>query len=102
MNRPDALKILGLEHAMPDLTPDIVLEAFRSRVKLVHPDTAESRSESNLTQVTVQELTMAKKTLLESLDGTDLCCRLCNGRGRVRASIGSRTCVACDGKGERK
>lgn len=102
MERRKALEILGLEHAVPDLTADIVQTAFRTRVKLAHPDTAESRGESNLTHLTVQELTMAKKTLLESLQGTDLYCRLCKGLGSVRASMGVRKCVACGGTGERK
>lgn len=102
MDRNKALEILGLSQALPDLTSDIVQAAFRSKVKLAHPDTAESRGESNLTHYTVQELTMAKKRLLESLQGTDLCCRLCKGRGMVRGNMGFRKCVACEGTGERK
>jgi hypothetical protein len=102
MERRKALEILGLDKTLCDLTSNIVLEAFRIRVKLAHPDTAESRGESNLTHYTVQELTMAKKTLLESLPGTDLYCRLCRGRGMVPSHMGFRKCVACGGTGERK
>lgn len=102
MNRVEALKILGLDKALPDLTSDMVLEAFRSRVKLVHPDTAESAGESNVTHLSVQQLTEAKKVLLESLQGTDLYCRLCRGRGMVPSHMGCRKCVACKGTGERR
>jgi hypothetical protein len=99
MDRKKALELLGLDSAVPDLTHDIVLEAFRARAKMAHPDTA---SESNLTHFDAHALTVAKKVLLESLQGTDLCCRLCKGRGMVRASMGFRRCVACHGTGERK
>lgn len=99
MNRAEALQILGLDKAMPDLTPEIVLEAFRARVKLSHPDTA---TETISPKHSVQELTIAKKMVLSSLSGTDLCCRLCQGRGKVRARMGFLECVACKGTGERK
>lgn len=102
MKRDEALRILELDRAMPDLTPDIVQEAFRRLVKLSHPDTAGSAGESNLTHLTVDQLTEAKKVLLESLQGTDLYCRLCKGRGSVRGNMGVRKCVACGGTGERK
>lgn len=105
MKREEALNLLGLEQAVSNLTPQIVAEAFRARVKQAHPDTAsagESRGESNESQTSVQLLTIARKTLLESLDGTDLCCRLCSGRGIVRSSMGWRKCVACKGTGERR
>jgi hypothetical protein len=99
MERKKALELLGLGSAVPDLTAGIVLEAFRAKAKLAHPDTA---SESNLTHFDAHALTLAKKVLLESLQGTDLCCRLCAGRGMVRAVMGFRRCVACHGTGERK
>lgn len=102
MNRVEALKLLGLDKAIPDLTSEIVQAAFRARAKLAHPDTAESAGESNLTRFDAHALTMAKKVLLDSLQGTDLCCRLCKGRGMVRGNMGFRKCVACEGTGERR
>lgn len=94
--------MLGLDKALPDLTRDIVLEAFRAKARLAHPDTGNSATESNLTHFDAHALTLAKKVLLESLQGPELCCRLCKGRGMVRASMGLRKCVACGGTGERK
>jgi DnaJ-class molecular chaperone len=99
MKPAEALKILGLGSSMADLTPEIVNTAFRQRIKSAHPDTA---SESKPSTMSVQELTTAKKIALESLDGSDLCCKLCQGRGMVRSSMGFRQCVACKGTGERK
>lgn len=99
MKRDEALKLLGLESAVPSLTPEIVGAAFRAKVKLVHPD---STGETNVTHQSIDLLTKARKVLLESLDGTDLCCRLCSGRGSVRSGMGWRKCVACKGTGGRR
>lgn len=98
MKRDEALKLLGLEPGNP-ISSDIVQAAFRQRVKLAHPDTA---GDSQGVKYSVQQLTMAKKMLLESAQGTDLCCRLCAGRGMVRSGMGFRDCVACKGTGERR
>lgn len=99
MLRAEALKILGLDDAT--VTAQSVAEAFRAKAKQSHPDTA-SRGESNVTLPTMDMLTKARKVLLESLDGTDLCCRLCVGRGMVRSGMGWRRCVTCKGTGERR
>jgi DnaJ-class molecular chaperone len=95
----EAARILDLDPAAPGLTVQIVNTAFRSRVKLAHPDTG---GESKESKHSVQELTTAKKLMLESLQGLHLCCKLCQGHGMVKSSMGFRQCVACKGTGERK
>lgn len=99
MKRELALQLLCLDKAKTTLTPEIVMEAFRARVKLAHPDTAPGAC---LERPLVQDLLCAKKILLAQLTDADSACKLCSGVGMVRGTVGYRACVACKGTGVRQ
>jgi DnaJ-class molecular chaperone len=95
MHWNDAKQALGLTGVHIDAVT--VRKAWAEAVKRTHPDTAtDSRN------VTYSEkLTEARDFLLAALAGADLACKLCNGTGKVRASLGARECAACNGTGDR-
>lgn len=106
MNRKDALRVLGLEHSVVPLTPEIVVTAFRNRWKHYHPDAvreanADSRATDEADEI-MARLPEAKKVLLARLQDEDSACKLCQGRGRLPSGMGWRTCVACKGAGVRQ
>lgn len=100
MKHSEARRTLGLENAACALTAEIVVEAWRKALLDVHPDTAPPAGLTGETR-TVDQLTTAKKTLLDGLAGDDLACKLCGGSGKVRAKFGVATCNQCRGTGDR-
>lgn len=102
MKYSEARKVLGLESAACTLTEEIVVTAWRGRCKTHHPDTAAvHKALGQEPRYTIDQLTLAKKTLLDDLEGADLACKLCNGSGKVRAKFGVATCNQCRGTGDK-
>lgn len=101
MKQAEARAMLGLDKALADLTEEIVVEAWRGAVKRNHPDTATAAEQPQIVW-TVDALSIAKKTLLDSISGADFACKLCSGRGKVPAKMGWRTCSACKGTGDKR
>lgn len=99
MKYSEARSILGLNNAACTLTAEIVVEAWRAACKANHPDTVDTAKARIVW--TIDHLTMAKKTLLDDLEGADLACKLCGGSGKVRAKFGVATCNQCRGTGDK-
>lgn len=106
MNSGTARLVLNLQHSLADLTEEIVVTAWRVAVKQHHPDTAELRAFEALPSVapivTIDVLTSAKEFLLSHLNGDDLACKACSGRGKVPAQMGWRACSVCKGSGDKR
>lgn len=105
MSFNQAKLVLGLQNCMPSLTEEIVVAAWRAAVKQNHPDTTPhvlSYDNTPRATYTMELLTTAKIFLLNHLTGDDLACKLCRGTGKVPAKMGLRTCVACNGTGDRR
>lgn len=101
MKLSEARKVLGLENAVAALTEEVIVTAYRRELLAVHPDTAPPAGLTGETR-TVDELTTAKKTLLDSLSGDDSACKGCGGSGKVRAKFGVVRCISCRGTGDRQ
>lgn len=101
MNRTEALEILGLVDASRDpLTENIVRDAFRARVKQIHPDMGDSAAGAGANMV---KTVAARDYLLKNITtADDFACRQCAGVGMVRVGkMGWRECAACKGSGDR-
>ena len=100
MRRDTAAIMLGLTGPLTELTPALIMEAFRASAKANHPDvmTAEVAKHA---AVDMDKLTTAKKTLLDMLSGADFACKLCGGSGKVRGRMGLVQCGPCKGTGDR-
>lgn len=102
MKHSEARAMLGLDKAVPALTEEIVVTAWREAVKRSHPDTAPAKNDPARIVWTVDALTTAKKTLLDSLSGADFACGTCGGSGKVRGKVGLRQCATCKGTGDKR
>lgn len=100
MKHSEARAILGLDNTASSLTEEIVVTAWRAAVKHNHPDMSPDAKASNLH--TIDQLTKAKKTLLDSLNGADFACGTCGGSGKVRGRVGLRECATCKGTGDKR
>jgi hypothetical protein len=102
MKQSEARKVLGLDSAVVALTPGIIMEAFRARCKECHPDTYSGDDSVSIVPLyTMDQLTTARKTLLDSLMGADFACKLCGGSGKVRGRMGLVQCGPCKGTGDK-
>lgn len=103
MKHSEARDILCLDKAMPTLTVEIVQEAFRNACKAYHPDTGIlTRLEGMVPVYTMDQLTKARKTLLDNLNGADFACGSCGGSGKVRGKVGLSKCPTCKGTGDKR
>lgn len=101
MKRTEALETLGLSNCKTALTDEIVREAFRAKVKLIHPDMGVTPADSGTDMV---KTVSARDYLLKNLTSTDdFACKLCSGVGMVSSGkMGWHKCAACHGSGERQ
>jgi hypothetical protein len=103
-----AAKILGL---LPCETGSLrsVRAAFARSVRAVHPDVRVvtkpgetfGKFEIFNTPHGVGVYQMARDVLIERIASQNRACKLCSGRGKVRAGMGWRQCGACKGTGDR-
>lgn len=90
MTREEALNLLKIDERYP--AAQRVKQAFRARCKEIHPDAGAAPGAD------ISEVRTACDFLLKN---KDFACALCNGSGRVRARMGTQTCSACNGTGEK-
>jgi DnaJ-class molecular chaperone len=100
MKQSQARELLGLSNAVAALTPEIVTEAFRAQAKNIHPDSPSRTMQGPAADLSL--LTIARKTLLDSLSGADFACKLCGGSGKVRGRMGLVVCGPCKGTGDKR
>lgn len=106
MTTEKALKILDMPAGVP-LTTALIAESFAHAMKRNHPDTIAqimanpSCDDPQATTWTVDSIMAAREQLRRVVAGTDNRCRQCNGRGRVPFKLGTATCGACKGTGDR-
>ena len=100
-----AMEVLGLVGtALAELTDDDVRRAFRSQMKLYHPDTTTdamdpARHPQPQIVWTADSLKEARDALLNRRNVDDFSCKQCRGKGMVPARMGSKPCGACKGTG---
>ena len=98
MNRDDAQQALGLLNGEV-LDAAKVKAAWARCVKAVHPDTTKQYDLEPA--IAVAKLTEARDFLIARINGEKIACKLCQGSGSVRGRLGTQTCTACKGTGDR-
>lgn len=108
MIRAEALKVLGLVEAEGSSVRSI-RAAFANACRMNHPDTADADaifdrfpSQPPKELIPIRYLQLARDVLLDSLSLENRACKLCAGRGRVRARMGWSQCGSCSGTGEQR
>ena len=100
MRRDTAVIMLGLTGPLTELTPALIMEAFRKAAWKHHPD-GQGEAFGPGAAADIDKLTTAKKTLLDMLSGADFACKMCGGSGKVRGRMGLVQCGPCKGTGDR-
>lgn len=106
MTKEKALKILDMPAGVP-LTTALIAESFAHAMKRNHPDTTDAAvalpADDSPTRIcwTVDSIMAARAYLRQVVADHEFPCRQCNGRGRVPFKLGTATCGACKGTGDR-
>lgn len=101
MTPVEARKLLGLENAAPDLTEAIITRAYRAALVKHHPDTCAVVPYKDAAAPMPAQLQQAREVLRQVATGANNACAQCRGRGKVPHRMGTATCGACQGTGDK-